>query len=250
SELDGLDRDVDLITRAYFDAAAVAYERAQQPGQVAYQVRPSASLPDGYRGGFIAVVGDSRDIGEGEVLHVGHPVVQAAIEAARRATDAPLRVVFEANGNAPQDVRGLVGRRGRLVVTRTSYRGIERVDNLLATALLDGEKDPLPTSAVNALLALPVQTAESAADAEDGQALHDAIDIAVCGDQAVVSAQDQARFEQMLRQLDHYLADQVLIMRRKEAALNAKLEDLQQRRNRALGVQTAAELDERATRLL
>ena len=52
-----------------------------------------------------------------------------------------------------------------------------------------------------------------------------------------MSAQDQARFEQMLRQLDHYLADQVLIMRRKEARLNAQIEELQQRRNRTLGVQ-------------
>ncbi len=65
-------------------------------GRVEYRVQPSASLPDGYRDGFVAIIGDSRDISEGEVLHVGHPVVQAAIEDARRATASPFRVVFEA----------------------------------------------------------------------------------------------------------------------------------------------------------
>ena len=48
-------------------------------------------------------------------------------------------------------------------------------------------------------------------------------------DQAAVSDQDQARFDQMLRQLDYYLADQVLIIRRKEARLNAQIEELEKR---------------------
>ena len=69
-------------------------------------------------------------------------------------------------------------------------------------------------------------------------------------DQAAVSAQDQARFDQMLRQLDHYLADQVLIMRRREAKLNAQIEDLQQRRHRATGVQAGDAADARIRQLL
>ena len=78
------------------------------------------------------------------------------------------------------------------------------------------------------------------------QALHDAIDTALLIDQAAVSAQDQARFDQMLRQLDHYLADQVLIMRRKEARLNAQIEELQQRRSRTLGVQAGDAMNAQA----
>ena len=86
--------------------------------RVAYQVQPSADLPEGYREGFVAGVGDSRNIDEGEALHVGHAVVQAAVEAAQRATNGPFQVVFEADAKTPEDVRALAGRRGRLVVTR------------------------------------------------------------------------------------------------------------------------------------
>jgi superfamily II DNA or RNA helicase len=250
SELEGLDRDVDLIMQAYLDGAGISYAREQQPGRVAYRVQPSASLPEGYREGFVASVGDSRHISEGEALHVGHAVVQAAVEAARRATNAPLHVMFEAGTNAPEDVRGLAGRRGTLAVTRTSYRGIERVDNLLVTAVLDAADDPLPTAVVDGLLALPVRDSGPVSGLPDAQALHDAIDTAVFSDQAAVSAQDQARFDQMLRQLDRYLADQVLIMRRKESKLDDQIEELQQRRNRAAGVQAGDAADARIRQLL
>ena len=206
SELEGLDRDVDLLTQSYFDGAGISYVREQQSGRVAYQVQPSAALPEGYREGFVAGVGDSRDIGEGEALHVGHAVVQAAVEAARRATNAPFHVVFEAGAKTPEDVRALAGRRGRLVVTRASYRGIEGVDNLLVTAVLDGENDPLPTPAVGVLLASPVREVGPSLDLPEVQALHDAIDTALLMDHAAVSDRDQARFDQMLRQLDYYLA--------------------------------------------
>ena len=250
SELEGLDRDVDLIMKAYLDGAGISYTREQPPGRVAYQVQPSESLPKGYREGFLASVGDSRNISEGEALHVGHAVVQAAVEAARRATNVPFQVVFEADPKAPEDVRGLAGRHGRLVVTRASYRGIERVDNLLVTAVIDGHDEPIPTAVLDGLLALPVRDSSPASEFPHSEALDDAIDTAVFSDQAAVSARDQARFDQMLRQLEHYLADQVLIMRRRESKLNAQIEDLQQRRHRATGVQAGDAADARIRQLL
>lgn len=250
SELEGLDRDVDQITRAYFDSAGITYAREQQPGRVAYQVGASDSLPEGYREGFVASVGDSRSISEGEALHVGHAVVQAAVAAARQATTAPIDVAFEVAGNASEDLRGLIGRRGQLVVTLVSYRGIERVDNLLVTAVLESDDEPLSTSLVERLLALPTRAIDAPATAANSSALDDAIDTAVFADQAAMSAQDEARFEQMLRQLDHYLADQVLIIRRKEVRLDAQIEELQQRRDRAVGVQAGEVTETRLAQLL
>lgn len=82
------------------------------------------------------------------------------------------------------------------------------------------------------------------------QALEDAVDAAVFNDQSAVSAHDHVRFEQMLRQLDHYLADQVLVLRRREARLESQLGELEQRRGRTLSVQTSAGVDERTARLL
>ncbi|HTV01760.1 MAG TPA: hypothetical protein VMF13_14530, partial [Luteitalea sp.] len=204
----------------------------------------------GYQGGFLGVVGDSRDLAEGESLHVGHAVVQAAIDAVRRPDTVQGRVVFALDASAPAEAQPLAGRRGRMAVTRVAHRGIERVDSILTTACLDGEVDPLPQAAVDALLSLPVSSESGPEGTSAAQLLEDAVDAAVFADQSAVSAHDHARFEQMLRQLDHYLADQVLVLRRKEARLESQLGELEQRRGRTLSVQTGADVDERTARLL
>jgi hypothetical protein len=184
SELEGLDRDVELITRAYFDGAGIAYAREQQAGRVAYRVQPSPALPVGYREGFVAIVGDSRDLGEGEALHVGHAIVQAAVEAARLSTAGSMSVIFEASADSPFEVRELAGRSGRLAAMLVLHRGIERVDNLLVTAILDGELDPLPAGMLTALLALAVRAGETPTSL-DASAMDEAIDAAILDDQAV-----------------------------------------------------------------
>jgi adenine-specific DNA-methyltransferase len=250
AELAGLDRDVDAIMKAFLDGSGTQHQRVQLSGRVEYRIKPSASLPEGYREGFVAIIGDSRDLGEGEVLHLGHPVVQAAIEDARRATGNPFHVMFgPINGSARDDLRQLVGRRGRLVVTKTSYRGIEPVDNLLITAIMEDSEDSLPSPLVDTLLQLPVRDSHPTVDAEGWWHLQEAVDEAVFADQAAVSSLEQTRFQQMLRQLDHYLADQVLIMRRKRAALDARLEDLEKKREKALSPQNGQDATRRIERL-
>lgn len=251
AELEGLDLDVDAITKSFLDGSGTPHERTQLPGRVEYRIQPSASLPEGYRDGFVAIIGDSRDIREGEVLHVGHPVVQAAIEDARRATSSSFRVVFgPINGSAPDDLRQLVGRRGRLVVTKAAYRGIEPVDNLLINAIMEDSADPLSSEVVHKLLHLPTRTDHPTSEASEWQHLQEAVDEAVFADQAAVSSLEQTRFQQMLRQLDHYLADQVLIMRRKRAALDARIEELEKKREKVLSPQTGQETVQRIERLL
>jgi superfamily II DNA or RNA helicase len=250
AELEGLDQDVDEITKAFLDSSGTPYERSQLLGRVEYRVQPSASLPNGYREGFVAIIGDSRDISEGEALHVGHPVVQAAIEDARSATASPFRVVFTPpNGSVPDDLRPLVGRRGRLVVTKASYRGIEPLDTLLTTAIMEDSEDPLGSTVIETLLHLPVRDSRPAEEPGGWRNLHEAVDEAVFSDQAAVSKQEQARFQQMLRQLDHYLADQVLIMRRKRAALDARIQELDKKREKALSAQIGIETNTQIERL-
>jgi hypothetical protein len=175
--------------------------------------------------------------------------VQAAVAAARQATNGPIRLVFEAATDAPDDLRGHIGRRGQLVATLVSYRGIERVDNLLVTAVLDSDDEPLSSGLLERLLTLPTRYTD-AGTAQNTQSLDDAIDAAIFADQAAMSAQEQARFEQMLRQLDHYLADQILIIRRKEARLNTQIEELQQRRDRNVGVQAGEATETRIAQLV
>ena len=127
------------------------------------------------------------------------------------------------------------------MVTKASYRGIEPVDNLLTTAVMEGGDEPLSLPLVDALLKLPVRSSDSSRELEGEQHLQDAIDEAVVADQALVSSLEQARFQQMLRQLDHYLADQVLLMRRKRAVLDARIEELEKRREKSLSPQVGQE---------
>jgi hypothetical protein len=245
AELEGLDRDVDTITREFFDSAAVPYARTQQPGRVEYRVEPSDRLPEGYREGFVAVVGEANERGEGDVLYVGHPVVQAAIADARTATVTPASAVFgPVNGATSDALRGLAGRRGRLVVTKVEYRGIEPVDSVLKTALLDGDADALDVDTVEELLALPLASGGKIAAAEDdaSSAIRDAVDAAVLADQATMSSLEESRFRQMLRQLDHYLADQVLLKRRKRDKLDQDIYELEKKRDKSLGTQASSEL--------
>ena len=230
AELEGLDRDVDAITMAFLDSSMIQHERAELSGRVEYRIQPSTLLPEGYRGGLVAIIGDSRDIPEGEALHLGHPVVQAAIEDARRATSSPLRVVFgPINESASDDLRQLVGRRGRLVVTKVSYRGIEPVDNLIVTAIMEDSEDSLSSPLIDTLLKLPVRHSDPTAEGESWPRLQEAVEEAIFADQAAVSSLEQTRFQQMLRQLDHYLADQILILRRRRAAVDARIEELEKK---------------------
>jgi adenine-specific DNA-methyltransferase len=245
AELDGLDRDVDRIMSAFLDSSGASYERSQQPGWVEYRIQPSGAMPDGYREGFVAVIGDSREISEGEALHVGHPVIQAAIDDARRGTSAPMRVVFGPLNGATGAVSALAGRRGRLVVTKVSYRGIEPADSLLTTAVLDGSSEPLESSVLDLLLALPARETDLPVDTVGATELQDAVDEAVFRDQATVSATEQARFDQMLRQLDHYLSDQVLVWRRKRAKVDDEIEELTKRLSKTLSAQAKADQEGR-----
>ena len=253
AELEGLDRDVDTITREFFDSAAVPYTRVQQPGRVEYRVAASDRLPDGYREGFVAVVGEPNERGEGDVLYVGHPVVQAAIADARTATVTPTSAVFGPVSAATSDgLRGLAGRHGRLVVTKVEYRGIEPVDTVLKTAILDGDSDALDTDTVDALLALPLAAGDAVG--EDGEhdassAIRDAVDADVVADQATMSSREEARFRQMLRQLDHYLADQVLLKRRKRDKLDQDIHELEKKRDKSLGTQASSDLAARLDKL-
>ena len=80
--------------------------------------------------------------------------------------------------------------------------------------------------------------------------MEEAIEAAVFDDQAAVSAQDQVRFEQMLRQLEHYLADQVLIVRRRQASLDAQIEEQLKRKQQAAGTQAGDAADVKLKQLL
>jgi hypothetical protein len=236
ASLEQLDRDLDCLVGGFLEALGVDFERTESSGRIIYQILPSLALPDGYRDGGTFLIGHAHDLSEGEPLHPGHAFVRAAVDEARRATSQPLTVeLCPGNEGLPQCLTPLVGRRGRLVVTKVAYRGLEPVDHLLVTALLEHHDTPLDRSTVEALLALAPRDLAGPETflAIDDAVLSDAIEEAVLEDQGVTTVEDEVRFERKLEQLDRYLGDQILVLKRQRAGRERRLEEAERRRERA-----------------
>jgi len=245
AELVGLDEDMDRLIRGFLEATAVKYERTPRHGRVEYWMGPSPRLPEGYREGASVVIGDSRDLSDGDLVHLGHPLVRAAIEEAREVTTTRLGVEFvPLNGHLPEALAPLSGCRGRLVVTKVSYRGIEPVDHLLSTVTLKGTDEPLEAPTVDALLGLEVSLVSPSAESDTWEGLRDAVSDAVFGDQSTVAAHEQTRFQQMLQQLDRYVDDQILVIRRRRSTLEERVEEAERRRDKSLSQPSRAREDE------
>ncbi|MBI2206572.1 MAG: hypothetical protein HYU41_22285 [Candidatus Rokubacteria bacterium] len=232
-----LDGDLDRLLRGFLEALDVRFDRSEAPGRVVYRIARSAVLPEGYRDGPEVVIGDARDLREGDVLHLGHPLLHAAVEEARRATQSVFTVELVAETGAPRAALApLVGRRGRLVVTKIAYRGIEPVDHLLTTALLEGEVMPLDRATTELLLRFTPRDVRdvTAHLAVDIRAFDEATEEAVLADETTTTAGDHERFERMLEQLDRYVEDQLLVLRRKRSDLEQRIDEAEKRKDRTV----------------
>jgi hypothetical protein len=234
--LEQFDRDLDSLAGAFLKAIDADFERSESSGRIFYRIFPSPHLPDRYREGGTFLIGHARDLSEGEPLHAGHPLVPAAVDEARRATSRPLAVELgPGNSGLPECLIPQVGRRGRLVVTKVAYRGIESVDHLLVTALLEHDDTPVDGLTVQSLLGLSfrdVAQPEATAAIDEG-VLDDAIEEAVLKDQAATTSGDETRFNRKLEQLDRYLEDQILVLKRRQVALERKLVEAEHKKESA-----------------
>jgi hypothetical protein len=233
-----LDQDLDQLLSAYLAARAIPFQRSEAVAQSLFRLDPSPQLPEAYRGGLIVGIGHARDLKDAEPLHLGHPLVRAAVEEARRGSARTFSLCFSASdGTLPASLSALAGRRGRVVVTKLSYRGIETLDHLVRTAMLEGDDEPLGPETTEALLALaPVDLPDfSPALSLDPRAFADAVEDALIADKVATTAGDQARFERMMEQLDRYVEDQALVLRREEALLDERAAKASRRREAAVG---------------
>jgi hypothetical protein len=220
--LEQLDRDMDVLVRAYFDAAGTVYERIVDRDGIVFRLSPSPENP----AGAVFVIGNSD--ARGEPLYHGHPIFQSILDEARHATAGPLAVEFGSRDRGlAEALVPFAGCRGQLAVTRVSHRGLEFVDHFLVTAVLEGNDQPIyltledmAGTLVRDAMPTPSQPAISDYD------LDQAIEEAVLRHQAGASAHDQRRFDKRLAQLDRYLEDQELACKKKRSGLQRKLEKL------------------------
>ncbi len=241
-----IDGELDRLMIGFLGAIGVSYRRAASEGHIRYELNSSPDLPEGWRDGGSVVIGRAKDVDDWDPLHLGHPLVQAAVEEARKATGNSLRVAWKVGKAAPAELKLSKGKRGRLALRRVRYDGFERVDRLIASAVMEGSEAPLDQDCARWLLEQTPHDREDKApllnmDAE----LEDAIDAMVFHDQAEVTAYEQQRFERNLEQIDRYVEDQLLVLKRRLNVESGALRAAEARRDAALGSEARTQAEER-----
>src|SRR5262249_47562823 len=93
-ELARLDGELDQLISGYLDACEIPYQRSSGNGNVVFELPPSPILPDGWREGGTVIVGQARDREDADLIHLGHPLVRAAVDEARSATQKKFSVAW------------------------------------------------------------------------------------------------------------------------------------------------------------
>jgi hypothetical protein len=237
-----LDHELEQLITGYFEACGIPFQRVSDNGHIRFHVEPSTKLPEGYQTGGSVIVGRAADPEADDPVHPSHPLAQAAVEEARAASERRFSVVWKIEGGAPVPLGESKGRRGRLVLIRVRYSGFERVDRLIPTVLLEDDPSPLPIECGHWLLEEAPRDCPPLGVAIDPE---DAIEEMIFMDQAEVSAQEQQRFDRSLEQIERYVEDQLLVLRRRVAAETKALRSAEERRESALGSSQRDEAEKR-----
>jgi superfamily II DNA or RNA helicase len=241
-----LDAELEQLVAGYFEACGIPYRRVAEEGRVRFEMSPSERLPEGWTEGGSVAIGEVKDAGEAGPLHLGHALVRAAVEEARAATQKRFCVTWTLDGTAPERLRLARKKRGRLALTLVRYAGVERVDRLLPIVVMEDESDPLDAECAGWLLEHPPADRRAFKLPLDlDSAVDDAIDELLFADQADVGRHEQQHFERSLEQIDRYVEDQVLVLRRRLAAATEILRAAEDKRDSALGSDARDQAEER-----
>lgn len=240
-----LDSELDRLIEGYLLARKIGHERAAHDGHIRYKIAASPLLPADFETGGVVIVGRSTEA-EAETLHPGHPLVEAAVEEARASSAKRFCVAWKAGKGAPPQIAAAKSKRGRLALSRVRYEGFERVDRLIPTVLLEGDARPLDLECASWLLDQPPRDKTkfeplAGIDAD----LEDAIEEMIFLDQAKVSAQEQQLFERSIEQVERYMEDRLLVLRRRLAEETKAIAAAEDRREAALGSEARSEAERR-----
>ena len=229
-----LDRDLLSVVTDYLDANAVPYHH---DGDLLH-VSASPRLPSAMADGLSVAIGPSL---EHRSLHLGHPLVLAAVEDARALTQLPpARIAWPERR----------GKRARMRLCKIAVDGFEKVEQLLPVVVLD-DGEQLPEKRVSELLASdlePIAQLPLSAAISD-EALQDAQDELLFDLQASLEVAEQQRFERALRQADRFIEDRLLVRRAQRSRLNERIREGNQRYAAAMGAEARNEAQEMLTKL-
>jgi predicted nucleic acid-binding Zn-ribbon protein len=243
-----LDRDVAALVDGYLTARSVKYRRSEETGRAVFEIAPDGVLPAEIGEGRRFATGDARALKDAEALNLAHPLVRAAIADARNWHGGSL--IFELPPHPPAELTTLVGGAGHLRVALVGYEGFEPVQRLVAAAVLDGK--PIDPIIAKGLIHLSTREGSGGSLAGDPGLLTDALDEAVFVDQREIEKGEQKHFEQAIRQLERFVEDKILVLRRELSSISEKLRSAKQRRDQVVGStareRIEAEIEELATR--
>jgi hypothetical protein len=248
-ELARLDAELDQLITGYLGACQIPYRRSSGSGNVIFELSPSPHLPDGWREGGTVIVGQARDREDADLIHLGHPLVRAAVDEARAATQKKFSVAWTVK-NAPEELRRQRGRRGRMVVSRVRYQGFERADRLVPTVVLEGKLAPLATESVYWLFDhRPEDRDELGPMPEIETELDDLVEERLFLEQAEAVTHEQQRFERSMEQIERYIEDQLLVLRRRLSGATTALRAAEDKRDGAYGSGARSQADERVRKI-
>ena len=241
--LERIDHELESLVTGYLLASRIPFDRKVVDSCLRLEFQSSPELPANLREGGTVVVGGGRDLDE-DVLHQGHPLVEAAVEEARRASTGRFHVAWKVDAGAPATLAAAKGTCGRLVLNRIRYDGFERVDRLVPTVILQGHSGPLDLECGLWLLRQP--PADAAVSIEwDEREIEDAMEEMTFLDQAEVSAREQVLFDRNIEQIERYVEDQLLGVRRRLSLESKALRAAEDRRDSALGSEARGDAEKR-----
>ena len=246
-----LDDELRNVLAAYLDAEEVPWGEGERAGRTAVHYGASPKLPKPLQSGGTVVIGGSRDLTGADPLHVGHPLIDAAVRSARDQCAGEYRVRFCLQPSAPAALRKHRGSRGRLALTRIRYDGFEPEERLCATAVFEDAEVLRPAEAALELLRQPCEDGAEFAQPLAVSAAHldEVVDEELFEEQGRVADLNQQGFEQAINQLDQYLADRTLVLQRAKRQQSQRLAAAERRRDQSMGADSRANATKRVQQL-
>ena len=244
--LDTLDTDLERVVTGYLDGVQAPWGEGERDGRRVLHIGAHQDLPAPFEGGVSVALGASRSFDDVDSLHLAHPLVQAAVAEARTHSGS-YRVCFDLGPGAPSALHRHRASRGRLALTRLEHRGFEREDRLRVTAVFEDAQVLRPAEAALELLRQPCkdippfETPLAVTEAH----LDEVVDEELFFEQGSVAATEQANLETAMAQLDRYLADRVLVLRRSRERQSTRLANAERARSTANGAEQRARADKR-----
>ncbi|MEO7275228.1 MAG: SNF2-related protein, partial [Vicinamibacterales bacterium] len=226
-----LDRDIAELVDGYLQSAGVTFERTELEGRVWFAVLADGPVPAALGDARRFATGDARGLDNAQQLNLVHPLVLAAIAAARAWPGGAVALTLPLDAAA--DLQALSGATGELVIALADYGGFEPVQRLVAGAVVgDATLDPSLAAQIATLHAVAGDLAPAPVDPHW---LDDAMDEAGFVDQREVERREQEHFEQAMGQLERFVDDKALVSRRERSRIAEKLRSARTRRDEVVG---------------